>query len=81
MNTDISGVSSVISGTLSNIVSNVATVITTLIALFSMSPHLAAVGILVIPLLILPTRTAGRTRRRLQRRCTRRPADFTRPNH
>ncbi len=62
MNTDISGVSSVISGTLSNIVSNVATVITTLIALFSMSPHLATVGILVIPLLILPTRTAGRTR-------------------
>ena len=62
MNTDISGVSSVISGTLSNIVSNVATVITTLVALFSMSPHLAAVGILVIPLLIFPTRTAGRTR-------------------
>ncbi len=62
MNTDISGVSSVISGTLSNIVSNVATVVTTLVALFSMSPHLAVVGILVIPLLILPTRTAGRTR-------------------
>ena len=62
MNTDISGVSTVISGTLSNIVSNVATVATTLIALFSMSPHLALVGIVVIPLLILPTRTAGRTR-------------------
>ena len=62
MNTDISGVSSVISGTLSNIVSNVATVVTTLIALFSMSVPLAIVGIAVIPLLILPTRTAGRTR-------------------
>ena len=62
MNTDISGVSSVISGTLSSIVSNVATVITTLIALFSMSRPLAIVGILVIPLLVLPTRTAGRTR-------------------
>ncbi len=62
MNTDISGVSSVISGTLSSIVSNVATVITTLIALFSMSRPLALVGILVIPLLVLPTRTAGRTR-------------------
>lgn len=62
MNTDISGVSSVISGTLSNIVSNVATVITTLVALFSMSVPLALVGIAVIPLLILPTRTAGRTR-------------------
>ena len=62
MNTDISGVSSVISGTLSNIVSNVATVITTLVALFGMSVPLALVGIAVIPLLILPTRTAGRTR-------------------
>ena len=62
MNTDISGVSSVISGTRSNIVSNVATVITTLVALFSMSIPLALVGIAVIPLLVLPTRTAGRTR-------------------
>ena len=37
MNTDISGVSSIISGTLASIVSNVATVITTLVALFTMS--------------------------------------------
>ena len=37
MNTDISGVSSVISGTLASIVSNIATFITTLVALFSMS--------------------------------------------
>ncbi len=62
MNTDISGVSTVISSTLSNVVSNLATVITTLIALFSMSVPLALVGIAVIPLLVLPTRTAGRTR-------------------
>jgi len=62
MNTDISGVSSVISGTLSSIVSNVATVATTLIALFTMSWQLALVGIVVIPLLILPTRSVGRTR-------------------
>ena len=62
MNTDISGVSSVISGTLSSIVSNLATVVTTLIALFAMSWQLAIVGILVIPLLILPTRRVGRTR-------------------
>jgi len=62
MNTDISGVSTVISGTLSSIVSNTATVVTTLIALFSMSWQLALVGIAVIPLLILPTRSAGKTR-------------------
>ena len=62
MNTDISGVSSVISGTLTQIVSNVAVVVTTLVALFSMSPKLAVVGLLVLPLLIFPTRSAGRVR-------------------
>ena len=62
MNTDISGVSSVISGTLSSIVSNVATVVTTLVALFSMSWQLALVGIVVIPLLVLPTKAVGKTR-------------------
>jgi len=62
MNTDISGVSSVISGTLASVVSNTATVITTLVALLSMSWQLALVGIAVIPLLILPTRSAGKTR-------------------
>ena len=62
MNTDISGVSTVISGTLSSIVSNTATVVTTLVALFSMSWQLALVGIAIIPLLILPSRSAGKTR-------------------
>ena len=62
MNTDISGVSSVISGTLSSIVSNIATVVTTLVALFTMSWKLAIVGIVVIPLLILPTKSVGKTR-------------------
>ena len=62
MNTDISGVSTVISGTLSSIVSNVATVITTLVALFSMNWKLALVGIAIIPLLILPTKSAGKKR-------------------
>ena len=65
MNTDISGVSSVISGTLSSIVSNVATVVTTLVALFTMSWQLAIVGIVIIPLLILPTKTVGKTRWKL----------------
>lgn len=62
MNTDISGVSTVISGTLTSVVSNVATVITTLVALFSMDWKLALVGIAIIPLLILPTKSAGKKR-------------------
>ena len=65
MNSDISGVGSVISGTLSSIVSNIATVVTTAVALFTMSWQLALVGIVVIPLLILPTRSVGKTRWKL----------------
>ena len=60
MNTDISGVSTVISNTLSHVVSNVATVVTTLVALFTMSWQLAIVGIVIIPLLILPTKRVGK---------------------
>ena len=65
MNTDISGVSSVISGTLSSIVSNIATVVTTLVALFTMSWQLALVGIVVMPLLIIPTKSVGKKRYQL----------------
>ena len=62
MNTDIGGVSTVISGTLTSLISNIAIVITTLVTLFTMSWQLAIVGIAILPLLILPTRTAGRQR-------------------
>ena len=65
MNTGISGVSTVISGTLASIVSNTTTVVTTLVALFSLSWQLAIVGIAIIPLLILPTRSAGKVRWKL----------------
>ena len=65
MNSDIGGVSSVISGTLTSIVRNIVIVVSTLVALFVMSWQLALVGILIIPLLILPTRSAGKTRWKL----------------
>lgn len=66
MNTDISGVSSIISNTLANVVGNIATVITTVIALFTMSWQLAIVGILIIPLLILPTKKVGKRQWKLR---------------
>ena len=65
MNTDISGVSTVISNTMSSIVSNIATVVSTLVALFMMNWKLAIVGIVVIPLLVLPTKSVGKTRWKL----------------
>ncbi len=65
MNSDIDGVSSVISGTLTSVVSNIATLVTSVAALMTMSWMLALVGIIVIPLLIIPTKSVGQSRWKL----------------
>ena len=65
MNSDIQGVSSTISNTLTSLLSNICTVVVTVVALFSIDIKLACVGILVIPLLVLPTRSAGKNRWKL----------------
>jgi ATP-binding cassette subfamily B protein len=62
MTSDIGGVQGVISGTLTSVTSNVLTISATLIALFSMSWQLAILGIIVVPLFIIPTKRVGRTR-------------------
>lgn len=62
MNSDINGVSSVISGTLTSLVSNVLTVGVSVFYLFYTDWRLAIVGLLVLPLLILPTRSVGKRR-------------------
>ena len=62
MNSDINGVSTIISNTLTGIISNAVVVVTTFIALTGMSGRLSLVGMLVIPLFILPTREVGKTR-------------------
>lgn len=62
MNSDINGVSSVISGTLTSLVSNVLTVGVSVFYLFYTDWRLAIVGIIILPLLILPTRSVGKKR-------------------
>ncbi|NLI53017.1 MAG: ABC transporter ATP-binding protein [Clostridiales bacterium] len=65
MDNDISGVGSVISNTLTTSISNITTVIATLVALFAMNWKMAIVGVAVIPLFVLPTRSVGHTRWKL----------------
>lgn len=65
MNSDIGGVSSVISGTLTSIVSNVLTIGTSVFYLFYTDWRLAIVGLIVLPLLIFPTRAVGNKRWKL----------------
>ena len=62
MNSDINGVSSVISVMLTSLVSNVLTVATCVFYLFYTDWRLAVVGLVVLPLLILPTKSVGKRR-------------------
>ena len=65
MESDISGVGTVITNTLTTSVANIATMIATLIALFSMNWKMALVGIAIIPTTLIPARTVGKTRWKL----------------
>ncbi len=62
MTTDISGVQSVISGTMTSIFSNIITLATTLIAIYSTDWVLATVGVIIIPILIIPSKKVGKAR-------------------
>ena len=62
MNSDINGVSSVISVMLTSLVSNVLTVATCVFYLFYTDWRLAIVGLIVLPLLIVPTKAVGKRR-------------------
>ncbi len=62
MTSDISGVQQIITSTLTNILSNSITLIVALVMMFRQNPLLAVVGIVVIPLFVIPTRSAGKTR-------------------
>ena len=62
MNSDINGVSSIISGTLTSIVSNTLTVGVSVFYLFYTDWRLAIVGLFVLPIMIFPTRSVGKKR-------------------
>lgn len=62
MNSDINGVSAVISVMLTSVVSNILTVGTCVFYLFYTDWRLAIVGLIIIPLLIFPTKAVGKKR-------------------
>ena len=62
MNSDINGVSSVVSGMLTSIVSNALTVGVSVFYLFYTDWRLAIVGLIVLPIMIFPTRSVGKKR-------------------
>ena len=67
MTSDISGVQSVITNTFTSILSNSITLIAALAVMYQKNWMLATLGVLVIPLFIIPSRHAGKTRWTLTR--------------
>ena len=67
MTNDITGVENTISNTFTSILSNVITLIVAVVAMFRKNWLLALAGMLAMPLLVLPTRMAGKTRWKLAR--------------
>ena len=62
MTSDISGVQSVIANTLTSILSNIAVLTTSVIAMYQKNWILATVGVIIVPLFVLPTKRVGKTR-------------------
>ena len=62
MTSDIDGVQRTITSTFTSILSNTITLVVALIAMFQRNWMLAIVGIVIVPLFVLPTRAAGKTR-------------------
>ena len=62
MTSDISGVQQVITGTLTSIISNSITLAVALVIMFRESWILALVGVMIVPLFTIPTRSAGKAR-------------------
>lgn len=62
MTSDISGVQQIITNTLTSILSNSITLIVAMIVMFRQNWILAIIGVLVVPLFAIPTRSAGKTR-------------------
>ncbi|MGC9317824.1 MAG: ABC transporter ATP-binding protein [Armatimonadota bacterium] len=67
VNNDVGAVQHVATSTIVDIARNIMTLVATLIAMFSLSPWLAALAITVVPLFSFPTRIVGRIRHRLSR--------------
>ena len=62
MTSDIDGVRQIITNTLTSIISNVITLIVAIVAMYRNNWILATAAILIVPLFIIPTRSAGKTR-------------------
>ncbi len=74
---DVEGVGSVVSGTMFGVLTDAIVLVTTAVALFALNWRLALVGIVALPVFILPTRSVGARRKVLKRQAQALMAELT----
>jgi ATP-binding cassette, subfamily B, bacterial len=74
---DVEGVGSVVQGTLFDITDDLIVLATTVAALFWLDWRLALIGVAVMPVFILPSRSIGRKRKAVKRQTQARRAELT----
>ncbi|MFC1967961.1 ABC transporter ATP-binding protein [Chloroflexota bacterium] len=77
LNSDVTEIQRVVTGTLVNLVSNFVVLVTTLATILFLSWPLALISVFILPLFIVPTRRVGRIRRSLTRQTQQNRAALT----
>lgn len=77
LNNDVNGAQQAVTGTLINLISNIITLISTLVVMISLEWRLTLIGVIILPLLILPSRRVGNVLRHLTRQQMRHRAEMS----
>jgi ATP-binding cassette subfamily B protein len=67
LNNDVSGARQAVTGTLISLVTNIVSLISTLVVMISLEWRLTLLGVIILPLFILPSRRIGRVLREITR--------------
>jgi ATP-binding cassette subfamily B protein len=77
LNNDVNGAQRAVTGTLVNMITNVITLASTLVVMISLEWRLTLVGVIILPLLILPSRQVGGVLRQITRQQMRLRAEMS----
>ena len=77
LNNDVNGAQRAVTGTLVNMITNIISLISTLAVMISLEWRLTLVGVIILPLLILPSRRVGSVLRQITRQQMRLRAEMS----
>jgi ATP-binding cassette subfamily B protein len=67
LNNDVNGAQRAVTGTLISLITNIISLVSTLVVMISLEWRLTLIGMIILPLFILPSRRMGRVLRRITR--------------